>query len=192
MYYVNICRITPTILGRVLPHCSPPTCSDYITALKRKIPFKLWYGHIPDLSYLHEIGCWAFVIILNEHNPKIYKQSIECILLGYEAKFKTYQYYNPKSKQNYILYHVIFLESHEGHTCTMPSSLIAPTASISTPPAGEPSPQPLCQDDLDPIFPTAEQHLPTVPHTETPLPQLPDPLLGNSEYSDPKKCLDVW
>jgi hypothetical protein len=78
-------------------------------------PWQLWHGCTPDLSYLREPGCWAFVLILNKNNPKIYKRSIECILLGYNTDSKTYWCYDPKTKQIYTSYHINFLESHDGH-----------------------------------------------------------------------------
>jgi len=40
--------------------------------LNHKTPFELFYLRKPDLNHLREIGCKAFVFILNKHNPKIY------------------------------------------------------------------------------------------------------------------------
>lgn len=65
--------------------------------LKGKVPFEIWYGKKPD-SYLREIGCRAFVLIQNSHNPKIYARSIECVLIGYDAESKTYRCYHQTNK----------------------------------------------------------------------------------------------
>lgn len=56
-------------------------------------PFKAWHGSKPDLSHLYEIGCCAFILIQDQHNPKIYAKSFECILIGYSANSKAYQLY---------------------------------------------------------------------------------------------------
>lgn len=42
-------------------------------SLNGTTPFKLWHNQKPDYSYMHEIGCHAFVLIQNTHNPKIYE-----------------------------------------------------------------------------------------------------------------------
>jgi hypothetical protein len=84
-------------------------------SLNGATPFELWHERKPDYSYMREIGCRAFVLIQNVHNPKIYERSIECILIGYGYKSKTYRCYDPKTKKIYQSYHVRFLESHDGH-----------------------------------------------------------------------------
>jgi hypothetical protein len=84
-----------------------------LSKLKGITPWQLWHNHRPNLLYLHEPGCCAFVLILNKNNPKIYECSIECILLGYNADSKMYCCYDPKSKQILSSYHVTFLESHD-------------------------------------------------------------------------------
>jgi hypothetical protein len=82
-------------------------------SLKGKTPWELWHGRTPDYSYLREIGCRAFVLILNKHNPKIYERSVECVFIGYDAASKSYRCYNRTTRQVYSSYHVCFLESHD-------------------------------------------------------------------------------
>ena len=82
-------------------------------SLDNKTPYEAWYGRKPDYSYMREIGCKAFVLILNRHNPKVYERSIETILIGYDLNSKTYRCYDPKRKVVYTSYHVRFIESHE-------------------------------------------------------------------------------
>jgi hypothetical protein len=53
-------------------------------------PFKEWYKRKPDYSYIHEIGCNAYVLIQNRHNPKVYERSIKCVLVGYNMNSKAY------------------------------------------------------------------------------------------------------
>ena len=64
---------------------------------------------------MKEIGCKAFVLIQNRHNPKVYERSIECVLIGYEPNAKSYRCYHRPTRQVISSYHVCFLESHDGH-----------------------------------------------------------------------------
>ena len=98
-------------------HAKTPTRS-----LKEITPFELWHGRKPDYSYMREIGCKAFVLIQNRHNPKIYERSIECILIGYDTNSKSYRCYHKPTKRVISSYHVRFLESHEGHNPPLPKS----------------------------------------------------------------------
>lgn len=106
----------------------PPNLQDefYLTAshlhkctltksLKDKTPHEAWTWWCPDYSYMHEISCKAFVLILVEHNQKIYACSIECILIGYAQNSKAYRCYEKKTRKIYETYHVKFCKSHEGH-----------------------------------------------------------------------------
>jgi len=54
-----------------------------------KTPYEVWHGRKPDISHLHEIGSRAFTLIL-KNNPKIYKCSFECILIGYLPNSRAY------------------------------------------------------------------------------------------------------
>jgi hypothetical protein len=76
-----------TLTASYLSACTP-TCT------LGKTPYEVWHGKKPDLLHLHEIGSRAFALIL-KHNPKIYKESFECILVGYLPNFKAYQLYHP-------------------------------------------------------------------------------------------------
>jgi hypothetical protein len=91
-------------------------------------PYEAYYNRPPDYSRLREIGCQAFVLVLNRHNPKIYDRSLECVLIGYDLNSKTYRCYNRTTKQVYSSYHVRFIESHET-TSTMPPPPPNPTTS---------------------------------------------------------------
>jgi hypothetical protein len=48
-------------------------------------------------------------------NPKFFECLIECVLIRYDAKSKSYHCYNRATKKVHSSYHVWFLESHEGH-----------------------------------------------------------------------------
>jgi hypothetical protein len=118
--------------------------------LKSKTPYEMWYGRKPDYSYMREIGCRAFVLIQNKHNPKIYERSIECVLIGYDAKSKTYRCYHRESKKVVSSYNVEFLESHHGHA---PSNAIHKHDATTAPhpsPAITPPLTRMSDDDLEP------------------------------------------
>jgi len=90
-------------------------------SLDNKTPFEMWFGRKPDLSYLREIGCRAFVLIQNQHNPKLWERSVEMVLIGYGHNSKTYRCYNRTTKQVYSSYHVQFIESHEDERLRYPN-----------------------------------------------------------------------
>jgi hypothetical protein len=73
-------------------------------------PFEAWHGVKPDLSHLREIGCKAFVLILDRNNPKIYSRSFECILIGYSSDSKAYRLYHRPSHKVVQSFHVKFVE----------------------------------------------------------------------------------
>lgn len=82
----------------------------YLTAshLRKRTPIRslngisgweAWHDCAPDYSYMREIGCRCFVLILNRNNPKMYDCSIECILVGYDKNAKTYRCYDRATRQ---------------------------------------------------------------------------------------------
>ncbi len=74
-------------------------------------PYEVWYGKKPDMSHMREIGCKAFVLIQNKHNPKIYDKSLECVLIGYASNAKAYLCYHKASHKVITSFHVRFKES---------------------------------------------------------------------------------
>ena len=86
---------------------------------KKKTPYEAWYDQKPDLSYLHEIGCDAFVLIPNKSNPKIFDHSLKCILIGYSNNSKAYICYHAKSRKVVTSYLLTFIESHGTIPCPL-------------------------------------------------------------------------
>jgi len=82
------------------------------TRTLQKTPFEAWHGRKPDLSHLREIGSQAFALIL-KHNPKIYEQSFECILVGYSPNLKAYCLYHPPTHRLVESFHVKFIEQKD-------------------------------------------------------------------------------
>jgi Reverse transcriptase (RNA-dependent DNA polymerase)/GAG-pre-integrase domain len=91
------------------------TAKTITRSLGNITPFEKWHERKPDYTYMKEIGCKAFVLIQNRHNPKVYERSIECVLIGYEPNAKSYRCYHRPTRQVISSYHVRFLESHDGH-----------------------------------------------------------------------------
>jgi hypothetical protein len=167
-FYLTACHL----------HKKTPTKS-----LKGLTPHKLWYNRKPNYSYIQEIGCKAFVLIQNRHNPKIYECLIKCILVGYNPKVKEYRCYDKRSGHIYSTYHVRFLESHEGHpppTPTDPDSTLTDSAA-----PGQINNTPIAQpiifdddDDFDFTLPTVIHQTDLVdehPNQVVPPPNLPAP-----------------
>ena len=88
-------------LTGVYLHICTLTCATPVST-----PWEAWNGWWPEYSHMQEIGCCAFVLIQSQHNPKVYEQSVECILIGYDLKYKAYQCYNQTIKKVYSSYHV--------------------------------------------------------------------------------------
>jgi hypothetical protein len=77
----------------------------------KKIPYELWIGRKPNLSYFKVFGSKYFV--LNEA-PKVIKfdsKSIEEIFIGYSSISKAYRIYIPTSRIVVESMHVKFNES---------------------------------------------------------------------------------
>ena len=153
------------------------------------MPWQEYYGHKPDYSYMQEIGCKAFILILNKHNPKLYGHSLECILIGYNENAKSYHLYHPQTCKIYSSYHVHFLESHNGHPCTLPSTdTLADEPTIAPQPSSSTVNKPISFDvpddndyiplDLLPPAPPLPSHVPDLrpepelqPNPDMPLPR---------------------
>ncbi|CCM06824.1 uncharacterized protein FIBRA_09127 [Fibroporia radiculosa] len=110
-------------------------------------PFEAWHSCRPDLSILREIGCHAFVLIQNHHNPKIYDRSLECVLIGYSLDSKAFRCYHPGSRKVVESFHVSFIESFESDVppAVPAAEVISPTPSsvASFTPPVTPIPPPL-------------------------------------------------
>lgn len=197
-------RMHRTLMGkarsmRIAAKCPPNMWGEfYLTAshlhaktltssLKGKTPWELYYGRKPDYSYMREIGCRAFVLILNKHNPKIYERSIECILIGYDPKAKTYRCYDRRSGNIYSSYHVRFLESHDGHP---PPPINQPTIPERTQPSNLEQiirtsvMEPLTMDD-EPATVYTDDNEGSHPDVHIELP--PEPISVNPHPDEPRR-----
>jgi len=123
-----------------------------VTSQDGHTPFECWTDQKLDLSHLHETGCRAFVLIQNQHNPKVYSRSIKCVLIGYSLDSKAYRCYHRQTHKVFVSYHVSFIESHQsGPEAPLPSASTASTRpvtveevpDVNTPQSSTPTPTPL-------------------------------------------------
>jgi hypothetical protein len=132
-------RLHRTLLGKARAMrfaCNAPTnlwdefvvTAAYLTNLTAsstidgRTPHEVWFGHVPSLSHLREIGCRAFALITT-NNPKIFQRSVPCVLIGYAPHSKAYRLWNPASGRVFNSFHVSFIE----HLDSLPSSLLPGT-----------------------------------------------------------------
>ena len=79
------------------------------SSLNGRTPYEFWTGRVPSLSHLREIGCRAFALI-QTNNPKIYRCSCPCILIGYAPHAKAYWLWDTVDGSIFNSFHVTFLE----------------------------------------------------------------------------------
>jgi hypothetical protein len=154
--------------------CARYTTAAYLTYLtaatanKGCTPYELWFGRVPSLSHLCEIGCKAFALI-NPSPSKIYARSLPCVLIGYAPHSKAYRLWDPVSSHVFNSFHVSFAE-HLDTLDTLPfrPGTVLGTAMASYPPSWDVSgPAP-----PEPVVPT--QCLHNYDNFFSPLPSIAD------------------
>jgi transposase InsO family protein len=144
------------------------TCLTAATANKGRTPYELWFGRVPSLSHLREIGCKAFALI-NPSPSKIYARSLPCVLIGYAPHSKAYRLWDPVSSHVFNSFHVSFAE-HLDTLDTLPfrPGTVLGTATASYPPSWDVSgPAP-----PEPAVPTQRPH--NYDNFFSPLPSIAD------------------
>ena len=154
------------------------------SSIDGKTPHELWFGRSPSLSHLREIGCRAFSLI-QTHNPKLYRRSTPCTLIGYAPNSKAYRLWDNTSGRIFNSFHVSFIE----HLQEQSSALLPGTTVIldpDAPPSWDvpcPDPVPLPSNSTPPLhqFPvrpsitheSQSQHEQLPPTSETPIAPIP-------------------
>jgi Reverse transcriptase (RNA-dependent DNA polymerase) len=90
----------------------------------------MWFGRVPLLSHLREIGCHAFALT-QTNNPKIYRRSKPCTLIGYAPHSKAYRLWDNTSNTVFNSFHVTFIE----HLDSLPHDLLPGTTLLLEPDA---------------------------------------------------------
>ncbi|GKC85393.1 hypothetical protein Tco_1141110 [Tanacetum coccineum] len=75
-----------------------------------KTPYELWYGKVPNLSYLKVWGCEA--LVKRDTPDKIQQISIKCIFVGYPKETMGYYFYFPLEYKIVVARYAEFLEKN--------------------------------------------------------------------------------
>ncbi|GKB41892.1 retrotransposon protein, putative, ty1-copia subclass, partial [Tanacetum coccineum] len=83
-----------------------------LTKKVEKIPYKVWHGQAPKLSYLKVWGCEALVKRDTLTKPnKLEPMFIKCIFIGYPKETMRYSFYYPLENKVLVARNVEFLEN---------------------------------------------------------------------------------
>ena len=104
--------LPPNLWGKCVLTSSYMKNRTLSRSMSEKTPFEAYYGRKLNLSHLRELGCHAF-ILKQGNNPKIYYQSVECILIGYSQNSKSYRCYHWESQWIHTSHDICFIESQD-------------------------------------------------------------------------------
>nr|GEW69980.1 hypothetical protein [Tanacetum cinerariifolium] len=75
-----------------------------------KTPYELWYGKVPNLSYLKVWGCEA--LVKRDTPDKLQQRSIKCIFIGYPKETTGYYFYFPPENKIVVARYAEFFEKN--------------------------------------------------------------------------------
>ncbi|GJX13516.1 retrotransposon protein, putative, ty1-copia subclass [Tanacetum coccineum] len=73
-----------------------------------KTPYELWYGKVPNLSYLKVWGCEA--LVERDTPDKLQQRSVKCIFIGYPKEMMGYYFYFPPENKIVVARYAEFFE----------------------------------------------------------------------------------
>ncbi|GJS81947.1 retrotransposon protein, putative, ty1-copia subclass [Tanacetum coccineum] len=73
-----------------------------------KTPYELWYGKVPNLSYLKVWGCEA--LVKRDTPDKLEQRSVKCIFIGYPKETMGYYFYFPPKNKIVVARYAEFFE----------------------------------------------------------------------------------
>ncbi|GJR97256.1 retrotransposon protein, putative, ty1-copia subclass [Tanacetum coccineum] len=73
-----------------------------------KTPYELWYGKVPNLSYLKVWGCEA--LVKRDTPDKLKQRSVKCIFIGYPKETMGYYFYFPPENKIVVARYAEFFE----------------------------------------------------------------------------------
>ncbi|GKA37981.1 retrotransposon protein, putative, ty1-copia subclass [Tanacetum coccineum] len=75
-----------------------------------KTPYELWYGKVPNLSYLK---FWECEVLVKLDTPdKLQQRSVKCIFIGYPKETMGYYFYFPHENKIVVARYAEFLEKN--------------------------------------------------------------------------------
>ncbi|GKB96414.1 retrotransposon protein, putative, ty1-copia subclass, partial [Tanacetum coccineum] len=80
------------------------------TKMVDKTPYELWYGKVPNLSYLKVWGCEA--LVKQDTPKKLQQRSVKCIFIGYLKEIIGYYFYFPPKNKIVVARYVEFFEKN--------------------------------------------------------------------------------
>nr|GEY65395.1 hypothetical protein [Tanacetum cinerariifolium] len=75
-----------------------------------KTPYELWYGKVPNLSYLKVRGCEA--LVKRDTPDKLQQRSVKCIFIGYPKEKMGYYFYFPPENKIVVVRYAEFFEKN--------------------------------------------------------------------------------
>nr|GEZ29169.1 retrotransposon protein, putative, Ty1-copia subclass [Tanacetum cinerariifolium] len=75
-----------------------------------KTPYELWYGKVPNLSYLNVWGCE--VLVKRDTLDKLQQRSVKCIFIGYPKEIMGYYFYFPPKNKIVVARYAEFFEKN--------------------------------------------------------------------------------
>ncbi|GKB42017.1 retrotransposon protein, putative, ty1-copia subclass [Tanacetum coccineum] len=75
-----------------------------------KTPYELWYGQVPNLSYLKVRGCEA--LVKRDTPDKLQQRYVKCIFIGYPKETMGYYFYFPLENKIVVARYVEFLKKN--------------------------------------------------------------------------------
>nr|GEX35146.1 hypothetical protein [Tanacetum cinerariifolium] len=75
-----------------------------------KTPYELWYGKVPNLSYLKVWGCEA--LVKRDTPDKLQQRSVKCIFIGYPKETIGYYFYFPLENKIVVARYAEFFEKN--------------------------------------------------------------------------------
>ncbi|GJW19278.1 retrotransposon protein, putative, ty1-copia subclass [Tanacetum coccineum] len=75
-----------------------------------KTPYELWFGKVPNLSYLKVWGCEA--LVKRDTPDKLQQRSVKCIFIGYPKETMGYYFYFPPENKIVVARYAEFFEKN--------------------------------------------------------------------------------
>ncbi|GJT12406.1 retrotransposon protein, putative, ty1-copia subclass [Tanacetum coccineum] len=75
-----------------------------------KTPYELWYGKVPNLSYLKVWGCEA--LVKRDTPDKLQQRSVKCVFIGYPKETMSYYFYYPPENKIVVARYAEFFEKN--------------------------------------------------------------------------------
>ncbi|GJR13233.1 retrotransposon protein, putative, ty1-copia subclass [Tanacetum coccineum] len=75
-----------------------------------KTPYELWYGKVPNLSYLKVWGCEA--LVKRDTPDKLQQRSVMCVFIGYPKETMGYYFYFPPENKIVVARYAEFFEKN--------------------------------------------------------------------------------